>query len=844
MAVIAATRSLPLIVNHYDLLRQQLDLSLAASATKAILSIVDSDAGALSLRELRESARSFSKAELTKELVVHQYLREWVADVESALKQLSLSPKNQQHYATRVDHYGAKLKRQSSSNQRLYLLCYLQQRWEKALERIADGLVYHIRKSQEAARRFAQESVYNDWRKAQKNVSKAASVLGYFLDQSIEPQRPFGEIRDDVFELINRHDLDSLCLFLKDQRRSVDEATWQFYETQDNLRLELIRPLFLCLRFEGQHGGEPLARLLHQAQSELIDQGALSQSQIYRRKLSAKQRPFLEDTEGNINLKRYEWHLYLQMPSRLNGKLTLPDVAKYRALEADLISAERWKHNKSALIEQMQLPKLSAEPHGLIQDMEQSLASRLHDVSEYLTRSDNRNVVLRNPKGKRLWRLPAGKKTSMVNNPFFQQLPPTGIADVLRMVDRETGFIEAFKHVSGGASNVRDHEQDLLAILVGIATNQGTYGIAQISDRSYEQLSTIQANYFRLETLEAANDCVNNATAKLPIFKYYNIQEDAIHASADGQKFEAKRETFKTRYSSKYFGTQKGVSAMSMIANHTAVNARVIGANEHESHYIFDLLYSNTSEIQPDVLSTDTHGVNHVNFALLDLFGYNFAPRYAQVGRVINEMFSMGEDKEGAIHLSLRAPINVRCLERHWDTIQRIVVSLKERRTTQAVLVRKLSGYKRNHPLLEALTEYNRLIKASYLLRYIDDAELRNHVQRALNRGEAYHQLRRAISDVNGDRFRGNSDDEIQLWNECARLVTNAIIYFNSSVLSRLLESFERQGDERKLAIVTQASPVAWHNINLKGRYSFQSTDKVPDLDEMMRHIEGYRPVR
>jgi TnpA family transposase len=69
----------------------------------------------------------------------------------------------------------------------------------------------------------------------------------------------------------------------------------------------------------------------------------------------------------------------------------------------------------------------------------------------------------------------------------------------------------------------------------------------------------------------------------------------------------------------------------------------------------------------------------------------------------------------------------------------------------------------------------------------IDDASLRNYVQRALNRGEAYHQLRRAISNVNGDRFRGNSDKEIQLWNECARLVANAIIYFNSKVLSRLL---------------------------------------------------------
>ncbi len=36
---------------------------------------------------------------------------------------------------------------------------------------------------------------------------------------------------------------------------------------------------------------------------------------------------------------------------------------------------------------------------------------------------------------------------------------------------------------------------------------------------------------------------------------------------------------------------------MTLIANHAAINARVIGANEHESHYIFDLLMSNTSDI-------------------------------------------------------------------------------------------------------------------------------------------------------------------------------------------------------------------------------------------------------
>lgn len=283
---------------------------------------------------------------------------------------------------------------------------------------------------------------------------------------------------------------------------------------------------------------------------------------------------------------------------------------------------------------------------------------------------------------------------------------------------------------------------------------------------------------------------------------------------------------------------------MTLIANHAAINARVIGANEHESHFIYDLLMNNSSDIIPDVLSTDTHGVNHVNFALLDLFGYKFAPRYAKISKVLNEMFHVSEDKNQHVQLSLKKPIKHNIIIKHWDTIQRIAVSLNKRKTTQATLVRKLSGYKNNHPLMEALTEYNRLIKANYLLRYIDDASLRGYVQRALNRGEAYHQLRRAVSNVNGDQFRGNGDGEIALWNECARLVTNAIIYFNCAILSHLLLSFEYQENEEIVKIVKQASPVAWLNMNLKGRYDFELSETLPDLEELISSIEGFVPVR
>ena len=44
---------------------------------------------------------------------------------------------------------------------------------------------------------------------------------------------------------------------------------------------------------------------------------------------------------------------------------------------------------------------------------------------------------------------------------------------------------------------------------------------------------------------------------------------------------------------------------------------------------------------------------------------------------------------------------------------------------------------------------HDNIIQSLYLLNYIDSAPLRQNVQRAVNRRESYHQLRRAVSYAN-----------------------------------------------------------------------------------------------
>jgi hypothetical protein len=59
----------------------------------------------------------------------------------------------------------------------------------------------------------------------------------------------------------------------------------------------------------------------------------------------------------------------------------------------------------------------------------------------------------------------------------------------------------------------------------------------------------------------------------------------------------------------------------------------------------------------------------------------------------------------------------------------------------------------------------------------------------------------------------------------------------NSLVLARLLEHFKEECDDKKLDIIKQVSPVAWHNINLNGTYSFSFEQDLLDLDEITQSI-------
>ncbi len=167
------------------------------------------------------------------------------------------------------------------------------------------------------------------------------------------------------------------------------------------------------------------------------------------------------------------------------------------------------------------------------------------------------------------------------------------------------------------------------------------------------------------------------------------------------------------------------------------------------------------------------------------------------------------------------------------------MASLAQKDVTQATIVRKLSSYTRQNQTKKALWELDNLCRTLYILEFIDDVGLRRSVQKALNHGEAYHRLRRAIAYVNSGKFRVQTEAEQQIWNECSRLIANAIVHYNTALLLRVYEQKRAAGDHEAMTMIAGMSPVAWQHINLFGSFELSPADSSVDIEALAAFYAG-----
>lgn len=144
-------------------------------------------------------------------------------------------------------------------------------------------------------------------------------------------------------------------------------------------------------------------------------------------------------------------------------------------------------------------------------------------------------------------------------------------------------------------------------------------------------------------------------------------------------------------------------------------------------------------------------------------------------------------------------------------------------------------AHARKNKTKRALWEYDNIIKSLFFLKYIDSPPFRQNVQRSLNRGESYHKLKRAVAYANFGKLRFKTEQGQQIWEECARLIANCIIYYNANILSNMLEYRDRKGLDSDA--LKRISPVAWQHINFYGHYEFNKYPEPVNMDAIIQRL-------
>lgn len=822
-----------------DILRNH----LTVSDTENLDALLENTSGLHEITCLKREPKDFTVTEIKHEIARGKQMCELYGVSGKVLQKLEISNESIKYYASLVTYYSVyRLKRFDVWIVYVYLLCFVHHRYQRHHDNLLMSLIYYIRKFVDATKVAAKERVYEHRVETNRDLKKAAQILNFFTDGSIGKNVPFREIQEKAFRILNREKMEQVAAHIA-AKVGFDEKAfrWDHIDRLGHQFKLYLRPVLSSVDFMGSPAQVPLIEAVNFLKGVFGKGRPISQypaKKVPTRFIPPKVKRYLYIGNRLPVSDRYEFLVCRLLRDRLEaGDVFCPDSVRFRSFRDDLVGDRLWRQ-KDKLFDSTGLAILGQPISEHLAALEQKFEGKIARVNRQIAAGENEYVCIRNQGGKVRWHLryPAGRED--VNHPFFDALGQVNIASVMDFANRRCRFMDAFEHVLGRRARTVADDRIITACLLAWGTNMGLGKMGQVSDISYNVLSTASDNFIRLETLREANDLISNAIAAMPVFRHYNT-DGVVHSSSDGQKFETGLNTINARHSPKYFGLKKGVVAYTLVANHIPVNARIIGANEHESHYVFDILFNNTSEVQPEVHSTDSHGTNEVNFAILHLFGYQFAPRYRDIyGKIKTSLYGFRHPirYKGNLLVPVRK-INKKLIMEEWEGIQRIMVSLALKTTTQSIIVGKLGAYARKNKTRRALWEYDNIIKSLYLLDYIDSPPLRRNVQRVLNRGESYHQLRRAVAYANFGKLRFKTEYEQQVWEECSRLITNCIICYNAAILTGLLDHMNSAGNIQTSAWLGNISPVAWQHINLYGRYEFNRRLEPVDMNEIIREM-------
>ena len=815
--------------------------SLTSADVLLLQNILTEDDGLSKLAAIKQDAKDFKYRIIVAERDKLATLEPIYQIIKKLLPTLKLSKQNMHHYAELVNYHSIYDLREKIKTEQtyLYILCYCWKRYQQISDNHVNAFSFFFKQYENSIIEMTKFNFSQHVMNQREEFMTLKRLAQLYVDDELSDIISFGEVREKAFAILSKEEL--LNKVSKISKKPLQEFDF-FWTSVDKMKRNIrvnLRHLVTALDFSSVKNDSNLLEAISWIKTDFIKANAkLLLDDCPEKNLPAKLIPYITTTSDDgislVNATRYEFWTYRQLYKQLKtGRVFLEDSLQYRSLNTELVTLT------DDLIRKLNLDSLNVPIKQQLDILFTELDRLWKLFNQSMTKGKLSHLRYDNKADTLHWQKLKFAKEELRQQQFYAQPPTSDINAILRFVNKRCGFLTAFTHIQPRYAKSALKENHLLGTIIAQAMNNGNLNMSEISDIPYSALQDTLQSRVRLATLKVANDLISNDIAKMSIFPYYSFDLDLLYGGVDGQKFQAATPTIKSRYSKKHFGKGKGVVAYTMLANHIPLQVELIGANEHESYFVFDIWYNNTSNITPDIITGDMHCINKANFATMHWFNGKLYPRFTDIQAQRKHLYATGTMTEYDKYLiKPSGQIDRQIIENQWGNLQRIIATLALKETTQSTLIRKLCTYKQEHNVRKALFEFDKLIRSIHTLKYLLDPSIQKNTHRSQNRVESYHQLRGAIAQAYGKKqLIGKTDIALEISNQCGRLIANAIIHYNSAILSKLRDKYESENNQKALNSLKKISPVAWQHINFIGRLNFSEECHI-DLDEMVSQLK------
>jgi TnpA family transposase len=771
-------------------------------------------------------------------------LRDLFQNLGTTIQSLDLTPEGIEYYANLVIKWEIfQVSRKSDKDRNLHLLAFILYQYCKLQDALIDAFLISVQSNFNSAGREHRDSYYEGRKERSQSLRKITGCLDkniHVLSQiktiinapDLSDSEKIERIKSVLLtEEPNKRDLEELLSTLNKESESAvkDEDFYEVLEAKSVKLQNRVSDIVKHIEFKEETSGGAVLQAIkyYKAKDGMLDKNAPMDF------LSAEEYELVFDKAGKFRISLYKSLLFKKISDAIRaGTLNLEHSYKYRPLDEYLIPKDLWQQNREDYIKRAGLEEF-ADFTKFLPKLEKELDDRYHQTNRNILQGKNEFIKFQTDGTFQLSTPKAEDDDEATGlSDYFPSKHYISLLEILFTINRASGFLDAFEHLQTKYNRPKPPDRTFLAGIIGYGCNIGPKKIVKISKQIHEsELENTINWYFSEDNIISANDKIVAFMSQLDLPNIYRRNKELLHTSSDGQKMDVAVDSLNAGYSFKYHAMDKGASAYRHIdeRHFFPYPTIVFSSAEKEAPYVIDGLMHN-DVVKSDIHSTDTDGFTEAIFATTYLISIMFAPRIKGLKKQTLYAFKKRNlYEELGYKIVPDKYINVQLIDDNWDDILRFIATIKLKVTTASQLFKRLNSYSKQHVLYQAVKELGKIRKTIFILKYIDDVEFRQAIEKQLNKIENTHKFSDAVSFGNNQEFIQGTKEEQEIAEGCRRLIENAIVCWNYLYLSQKLadEKDETQRAEL-LEAIKRSSIVTWQHINLHGEYDF-SEEKLHD---------------